>query len=49
MLSNPVFSGKDITLDERSLTAGFEFLFNKASTQFQGMLGIKKIMKTQRF
>jgi lipopolysaccharide assembly outer membrane protein LptD (OstA) len=49
MLSNPVFSGKDITLDERSLTAGFELLFNKASTQFQGMLGIKKIMKTQRF
>jgi LPS-assembly protein len=42
MLSNPVFSGKDITLDERSLTAGFEFLFNKASTQLQGMLGIKK-------
>jgi len=42
MLSNPVFSGKDITLDERSLTAGFEFLFNKASTQFQGMLGIRQ-------
>lgn len=45
LFSVPLFSGKDLTLDERSLSVGIEFLMNEGLRQFQGMIGIKKNLK----
>jgi len=46
--SNTIISGRDISLDERSLATGLEFQFDQLKAQFQGMIAIKKNLRDSK-
>lgn len=48
ILSDPLFSGKDVSLDEQSFITGFEFYTEESPMLFQGKFAIKKDFKESK-